>query len=115
MGASLREVFTPLFAYVLLFTRTPAAQQRSYADLRNAITGLLEEQKTLVKRNDIAVQDYENARFAVVAWVDELVLRHVYSISQELAGQWKRAPLQVELYNTANAGEEFFDKLAQLS
>jgi hypothetical protein len=29
--------------------------------------------------------------------------------------EWRRTPLQVALFNTANAGEEFFDRLARLT
>lgn len=115
MAVSLREVFTPLFSYTLLFTRSPTAQQRPFSEIRTALNGLLEEQKVLVKRHDIAVPDYENARFAAVAWIDELILRYAYGANRELVDQWKRSPLQVELYDTANAGEEFFEHLEQLS
>lgn len=115
MGFSLREVFTPLFSYLLLFGRTPSYQQRTFADIRAEIESLLEQQKERVKQHDIAVSDYENARFAVVAWVDELILRYTYGSNRDLYEQWKRAPLQVTLYNTAKAGEEFFERFERLN
>jgi type VI secretion system protein ImpK len=113
MGVSLREVFTPLFAYVLLLGRTPG-QPRSFADLQRDIKRLLDDELLLVKRHDIPMPDYDLARFAAVAWVDELVLRCTHDTARDISQQWKRSPMQVELYNTANAGEEFFEKLAQL-
>jgi type VI secretion system protein ImpK len=114
MGLSLREVFTPLFTYVLLFVRSPRQQQRAVAAVRGDINRLLDEQGALVKRHDLAAPDYDLARFAAVAWADELILRNTHDSNREFSQQWKRAPLQVELYNTANAGEEFFEKLATL-
>lgn len=114
MGVSLREVFTPLFTYVLLFARTPAQQRRSFTELRGDIQRLLDEQKVLVKRHDLSAVEYDAARFAAVAWTDELLLWATHDSNRELSTQWKRSPLQVEMYNTANAGEEFFDRLARL-
>lgn len=114
MGTSLREVFTPLFSYVLLFFRS-AAPQRSYQDLRDGVQRLIAEQADCVKRHDISAQDYDSARFAVIAWVDEMVLRNAVAGNREIYDHWKRAPLQVELYNTANAGEEFFERLERLA
>jgi len=113
-GVSLREVFTPLFTYVLLFVRSPGQHRRAVAEVRGDVNRLLDEQGQLVKRHDLAAADYDLARFAAVAWADELILRNTHDSNREFSQQWKRAPLQVELYSTANAGEEFFDKLATL-
>jgi type IV/VI secretion system ImpK/VasF family protein len=111
---SLREIFTPLIARVLLFAQTPASAQGVFPAIRKEINALLEEQKALVKRYEIAPQEYDNARFAVIAWLDEVMLKATHAESQEFYQQWKRAPLQAELYNTANAGEEFFERLEKL-
>jgi type IV/VI secretion system ImpK/VasF family protein len=111
---SLREIFTPLLVRVLLFAQTPPSAQGAFPTIRKEINALLEEQKALVKRHEIAPQDYENARFALIAWLDEIMLKATHSGNQEFYQQWKRAPLQAELYNTTNAGEEFFDHLEQL-
>jgi type VI secretion system protein ImpK len=112
---TLREVFTPLIAYMLFFARAPTEQQRPFAELHGAIERLLDEQRTAVKRHDIPPQDYENACFAIVAWLDEMMLRCAHDSNTTLFGEWRQSPLQVELFNTANAGEEFFDRLARLT
>ena len=85
MGVSLREIFTPLVSYVLVFGRSANQRQRSFADLRNDIDRLLAEQAQRVKRHDVPAQDYDSARFAVVAWVDEQVLRHTHDSNRELS------------------------------
>jgi type VI secretion system protein ImpK len=112
---SLREVFTPLIAYMLFFARSAAAQQLPFADLRATIERLLDDQRTAVKRHDLSLQDYENACFAIVAWLDEMVMRCAHDANTTLFGEWRHSPLQVELFKTANAGEEFFDRLARLT
>jgi type VI secretion system protein ImpK len=112
-GITLRQVFTPLIARVLLFTRSPAAGQAG-PSIRAEIAGLLKEQEALVKRHEIARQDYENARFAVIAWLDEVMLKATHGALPDFYQQWKRAPVQAELYNTVNAGEEFYARLEQL-
>lgn len=110
---SLREIFTPLITRVLLFVQTPASARGTFSALRKEINALLEEQKVLVKRYEIAQPEYDNARFAVTAWLDE-VMNTTHAENPEFYQQWKSAPLQAELYSTANAGEEFFKRLEHL-
>ena len=109
MGLKLREIFTPLLSYVVLFARTPAEQQRSFSDLHGQIGRLLDERGVLAKRHDIPAKDFEEAAFAAVAWIDEQVLSATAESNRELYDQWRRSPLQAQRYDTANAGEEFFD------
>jgi type VI secretion system protein ImpK len=111
----LSELFTPLIAYMLYFTRLPSEQRGDFAAVRSKIGHLLEEQRAAVKRDDIDPRHYENACFAIVAWLDETVMRYAHEPNIELFNQWRRAPLQAELFNTANAGEEFFDRLSRLT
>ncbi len=115
MTPTLREILTPLIAYVLLFTRTPEEQKRAFADLRGRIEKLIAEQGTAVRRHDLPVQDYENACFAVVAWLDEVILRSTLESNRPVYDEWRRSPLQAALYGTSNAGQEFFDRLDRLN
>jgi len=115
MPPTLREVFTPLIAYMLFFAHMPAEQKRPFAELRGIIERFLNEQRSAVKRHDLPLQDYESACFAVVAWLDEMVMRCAHDSNPALFREWQHLPLQVELFKTANAGEEFFDRLARLT
>ena len=113
-GCPPARVFTPLVAYRAVprgAGRARPALRRNTGDLER----LLEQQRAVVKRNDIAPQDDENACFAIIAWVDEALTRCAHDSNPALFAEWRRAPLQVELFNTANAGEEFFDRLARLT
>lgn len=111
---SLREVFTPLVARVLLFAHSSEAGVQTFSVIRQEITRLLKEEEVLVRRHEIAPKDYEDARFAVIAWLDEAMLRATDGKNPDCYQQWQRAPLQAELCNTTNAGEEFFTRLEKL-
>lgn len=113
MEGSLREIFTPLFAYGLLFAQTPALQRRSFQHIREDVNRLLENLRAY--RRGVSREDsYEKACFAVIAWIDELVLRCTLKINPDLAESWGNSPLQYERYQTRAAGEEFFEELGQL-
>ncbi|MFV2056139.1 MAG: DotU family type IV/VI secretion system protein [Thiohalomonadales bacterium] len=58
--------------------------------------------------NDI--REYDIARFAVCAWVDE----HLMSIDWRYKGEWKNYLLQSKYYGTSNAGVEFYERLSKL-
>lgn len=58
----------------------------------------------------VAPDELEAARFALVAWADEVILKASWPGHEE----WLRAPLQMQLYRTTQAGNEFFAHLARL-
>jgi type VI secretion system protein ImpK len=58
----------------------------------------------------VAADELEEARFALVAWADEVILKASWPGHEE----WLRAPLQMQLYRTTQAGNEFFAHLARL-
>src|SRR5215813_3389050 len=111
--AQVRELFSDLFAYVLLFEQThlQGEFQPSYEQVRRDIAALLEQQKAAAKRQGMLEQDYHDACFAVVAWADETILRH---LTWKHHNQWNTFQLQLEYYDTRNAGEEFFERLDRL-
>jgi len=111
----LREILAPFLSYVLLFTRSQSLQQRPFEEVRGELRALLVRQQDLVRQLDVPPHDYTEALFVVAAWTDELVLNAVAATNRELHQQWKRAPIQVECFHTANAGEEVFEHLAALS
>jgi type IV/VI secretion system ImpK/VasF family protein len=111
--ANLRELFSDLFAYVLLCEHTiqHGESQPAYAQVQGEITALLRRAEDTAKRQGMLDQEYQEAQFAVVAWVDETILNNTMWKDHN---QWKASPLQVEYYQTRNAGEEFFDHLDRL-
>src|SRR5688572_28791882 len=111
--ADVRTLFADLFAYVLLFEQRHLQGdfQPSYEEVRGGITALLKQQAAAAQRQGILERDYQEARFAFVAWADETILHHT---TWKHHYEWNAAPLKLEYYQTRNAGEELFEHLQSL-
>ena len=100
---------------------------------QNILTGIVRVQggrqpltdvETFRRRMRAALQDVEreasaagyssaeirDAEFAVVAFLDEAIL----SSKDPKAEEWRRKPLNIELFGQAVAGDVFFDKLTEI-
>jgi type VI secretion system protein ImpK len=68
-----------------------------------------------VERDAIAagydVNDIKETHFAVVAFLDWVILRS----DEPIRADWERRPLQEELFGHAHAGDIFFEKLNRIS
>jgi type IV/VI secretion system ImpK/VasF family protein len=106
-------LFADLFTYVLLFDQThlQGEFQPAYEQVRQDIAALFQQEKGTAKRQGMLDKDVQEAAFAVVAWADETILKHT---TWKYHHQWNTYPLQLEYYQTRNAGEEFFEHLEQL-
>ena len=107
--ARLLDFFSPVFSYGLelderISTNTPTAP----ADVVQAeVRQLLEHAKAEALKAGKRPEHVESASFAVVSWFDEIVTRN--------PAYWGSVtPLQVTLFNTNNAGNEFFHHLSVL-
>jgi type VI secretion system protein ImpK len=78
--------------------------------LRVRIKELLSRLDANARSSGVEFEQVENARFALVAFIDEAITG--VSFSQKDA--WLASPLQMELFNRYDAGEEFFRRLHQL-
>jgi len=107
----LKDCFNGVFAYVLAMKRRCSEEQPEYDSVRQRISGLLEQSAARVRELQVDPRDYDDARFAVAAWVDEAIMAMPW-IHRD---QWQRNLLQSELYGSASAGEEFFERLNQLT
>jgi type IV/VI secretion system ImpK/VasF family protein len=107
------DQFSEVFGYVLLFEQTnqQGEFQPAYEQVRRDITALLEQEKAAARRRGILDRDYQDACFAVVAWADETILKHS---TWKHHHEWNAFPLQLEYFQTRNAGEEFFERLERL-
>lgn len=86
-------------------------QQPAFEDVRLNVERLLTEKSTLHLEGGFQSDHYDEARFAVVAYIDEVLLDSAWSES----GRWAGDLLQRNYYHTASAGIEFFDRLAGLN
>jgi len=106
----LSDCFMPVIAYVTYFLKTSARRNLPYDQVKADVQRLLGQSETGVKKGLVAPEDYDLARFAICAWVDEAVLSSTWNQK----GQWQKEPLQRIFYQTTDAGEEFFEKLNAL-
>ena len=107
MSASLVHEAGDFIAQVLLIPQAPEGALPDARPLQDRLTQALE---ALRRVPDVAPDELEEARFALVAWADEVVLSSSWSGRE----QWEAASLQMQLYRTTKAGAEFFDHIAAL-
>jgi type VI secretion system protein ImpK len=99
-----------VFSSLLLFQAAPESQRPTLAAFRGQVLGLLEGFSKSGPAQQARPGDFEEARFALVAWIDETVNVAGWGGSAE----WERDPLQRQLFGTERAGVEFFEHLEKL-
>ncbi len=72
---------------------------------------LLAALDTAGREHGFTKEAVDQAKYALTALIDEVVLASKSSLREE----WMRRPLAAELFSEFNAGEEFFHRLEQLS
>jgi type VI secretion system protein ImpK len=79
-------------------------------DLRQRLIGGLDRMVSDGRRMQLADADLAEARYALVAFIDEQIMRSDWSGRAD----WMSRPLQLELYRENTAGENFFVRLRAL-
>ncbi len=108
--ARLVDAFLDLFTLVVRTMRRPG-EAPDFDSLRDAVEELLAQAEKVAAREEISAVDFDQARFAVCAFIDETILASAW----EGRKRWLQAPLQKTYYDTVNAGEEFFARLQCLN
>jgi len=103
----LSDCFMDVMAYVTYLLKSVESKQPTYDEVKIDIRGLLSESEGDVTRGLVPRDDYEQARFALCAWVDESILSSRWLHKN----RWLNDQLQRLYYNTTDAGEEFFERL----
>lgn len=104
-AARLAEAYAPCFTLALQLRATN--EFGDAAMLRQRIKDLLEKTRKEAIASGLPPEDVREAEFALVAFIDETVLSSDWSQKD----QWISNPLQLELFNRYDAGEEFFQRL----
>jgi type VI secretion system protein ImpK len=78
--------------------------------LRERILSLLDNMERSCRDSGIAPEDIQMVKFALVAFIDETINTSDW-VQKE---SWLSNPLQLDLFNRLDAGEEFFTRLDQL-
>ncbi len=105
------DSFIELIAYVSCFLKTVPAQPTSFEQVKTDINHLVGKSQEIFQRSRLPQDDFDLARFAVFAWIDEAIL----SSGWQEKGKWQGEQLQRTYYETTDGGELFFDKLNQLT
>jgi type VI secretion system protein ImpK len=106
----LSDCFIELVAYVAYFTKTVANKQPPFEQVKADIQRLCAESQQCLERENVNPEDFDQARFAIFAWVDETILNSAW----KQKNRWMGEQLQRIYYNTSDAGELFFERLNNL-
>ncbi|MBN1932238.1 MAG: DotU family type IV/VI secretion system protein [Desulfobacterales bacterium] len=103
----LTDCFLELIAYVAYFLKNAADRQPAFDQVKADIQRLISESQDSLKKGNLSAEDYDLARFAIFAWIDEAILNSGWNEKDK----WQREQLQRIYYRTADAGEIFFERL----
>jgi len=101
------DCFTELMVYASYAIGRAEKGEIGYDRLRKDVDRLIQLADTRKRTAGFSDEDFDLARFAVCAWVDETVL----CSSWEGRHTWEHEQLQRVLYGTTSAGEGFFERL----
>jgi type VI secretion system protein ImpK len=105
------DSFSELMAYALFLVKPESSETVTFEKASRDIDALLEKSRIDALERNYNAADYLEAKFAVCAWVDELLLCSRWKPRDE----WRKHQLQSLHFGTKNAGVEFFERLALLS
>jgi type VI secretion system protein ImpK len=103
----LSDCFIELIAYTALVIRPDSGGHTAFEQVEADIRRLITKSEGLSQKGRFSSADYDLARFAVFAWIDETIL----SSGWDGKNQWLGAQLQRRYYHTADAGKLFFERL----
>lgn len=84
-----------------------AADPGEYDPFRSKAEALFVSMETRAKEADVPGPLIEQAKFALVGFLDETILQSNWA----LRDVWAGSPLQLQYFNEFSAGEEFYNKL----
>ncbi|MEW5724657.1 MAG: DotU family type IV/VI secretion system protein [Thermodesulfobacteriota bacterium] len=99
------DCFAKVLAYTVILEREHPSLMPTLEDVRADYDNLLAEADEAGRRGGFPLEDYQAAKFAVCAFVDEAIL------ISDWDGRTGWMPLQRLFFRTTNAGEEFFQRL----
>jgi type VI secretion system protein ImpK len=109
-GAALTRAAGDVFATMVSFQSSPDAERPSVSALRSQLIALLDAFAQSREAASAPASDVEDARFALVAFIDEVVATSGWRNAPE----WERDPLQAQLFGTRDAGLEFYKRMERL-
>ena len=108
---SLRMIYAPVIAYIVLFQRTAPTSPLSSEKFRQEVRGMLDRAGQEALQMGYAPEKVDHVRFSIVAFVDEVVLNSDW-VHRSV---WMERPMQFEEFETTVAGDQFFDRFEGVS
>lgn len=107
--ARLLHHFIPVFSYGLALDEKVTSNQASEpgATVVARARELIDRAKAAAQADGKRTEQVDGGAFALVAWIDEIMARNPVWLTDSI-------PLQVAMFNTNNAGNEFFQHLSAL-
>jgi len=106
------DSFIPAMTYVVeTIEKIGEDGELEYNRFRQRVIGLLTDNAIRVSEGGYAHADYDNALFAVSAFIDEKVMNSHWNHKD----QWGAELLQRHYFNTTKAGVDFFSRLDALN
>lgn len=103
----LADCFSDIMTYTLLLVKKGGLENLSFDQAFADMERLIRESEALLEKSGASREDFDIARFAVFAWVDETIMSGAW----EGRRQWQAEQLQRRYFQTSDAGEIFFQKL----
>ncbi|WP_320826045.1 DotU family type IV/VI secretion system protein [Reinekea sp.] len=103
------DCFVDVFTFVRQLT-TADKEAMSDTRVRQRLDELLATKAHLAQEGGYQSHHYDDAKFAVIAWVDEKIIGSDLPIKD----QWRRELAQKHYFNTVKGGQIFFTKLSAL-
>jgi type VI secretion system protein ImpK len=111
VGATNDAIYWPCADALILASQLASATSLPSAnELRQRITDLLDRMVGSARAAGVAEADIAEARYALVAFIDEQILRSTWQGRSE----WMNQPLQLLFYREFTAGENFFARMRAL-
>ena len=103
----LADCFTDMMSYTIMLDKNSGTGQTPFDQAKSHMDRLIRESEALFETLRGNREDFDLARFAVFAWIDETIMKSAW----EGRMHWQGEQLQRLFFQTSDAGELFFQKL----
>lgn len=107
MKISSVDCVTELLAYTYHLIDRLQVHPMEYEKVAGNYHQLIQRAKARAKSAGIPIKQFDQALFALFAWIDETILETGWQHKHE----WIKNSLQKKFFNTTSAGSEFFKKI----
>jgi len=104
------QIAKGFFATMMPFRTEEGRNRYDYVTFRRTMQEVLAAQEAQAGSRRVDFEIYEDAKYAMVALVDELAIVSDWAFRND----WAQEPLELTVFTSNVAGEEFFDRMQNL-